>query len=40
MIAGYVVFITVFSSFIISLAVRWSKLKKDQQTLKDMEQDN
>ncbi|HKZ43448.1 MAG TPA: hypothetical protein VJZ78_00240 [Anaerolineales bacterium] len=40
MIAGYAVFFTVISFYIISLSVRWSKLRKDQQTLQEMEHDS
>ena len=40
MIAGYIVFFSVFTFYILSLAVRWSKLKQNQQTLEEMDQDS
>ncbi|MFN2215645.1 MAG: hypothetical protein ACK2TS_01755 [Anaerolineales bacterium] len=40
MIAGYAVFVVIFSIFIASLAMRWNRLKKDQQTLQELEKEN
>lgn len=39
MIAGYVVFFFIFTFYISSLAVRWSNLKRDMQTLEELEKD-
>jgi hypothetical protein len=39
LIAGYAVFFGVFIFFIISMAVRWSHLKRDLQSLQEMEKD-
>jgi len=40
MIAGYIVFFSVITFYILSLTVRWSKLKQNQQTLEELDQDN
>ena len=37
MIAGYVVFFSVFTFYILSMVVRWSRLKRTLQDLKDLE---
>ena len=40
MIAGYTVFFSVTTFYLLSLAARWSKLKQSQHTLEEMDQDN
>ncbi|GAB4493741.1 MAG: hypothetical protein Fur0016_30110 [Anaerolineales bacterium] len=37
MIAGYVVFAVVMLVYIVSLVVRWNNLKREEQTLQDLE---
>lgn len=39
LIAGYAVFFGVFISYIASLVFRWQNLKRDLQSLQDMEKD-
>jgi hypothetical protein len=37
MIGGYAVFITMLAVYIVSLLVRWRNLKRDINTLKDIQ---
>jgi hypothetical protein len=37
MISGYAVFITMLAIYIVSLLVRWRNLKRDINTLKDIQ---
>jgi hypothetical protein len=38
MIAGYTVILSVLAIYLISLLVRWRKLKRDMQTLKEFQE--
>ena len=40
LIAGYTVFFLVITFYILSLTARWSKLKQNQHTLEEIDQDN
>ena len=37
MIGGYIVFFVVFTSYLASLVIRWTKLKREFNTLKELE---
>jgi hypothetical protein len=37
MIVGYAVFFTISIIYLISLSIRWSNLKRDLETLEDMD---
>ena len=37
MIAGYSVFLSIFSIYILSLVIRWSRLKKNMQLLQELD---
>jgi hypothetical protein len=39
MIAGYTVFFSVFAIYLASLALRWSKFKRDFQVLEELVKD-
>jgi CcmD family protein len=40
MIAGYAVIFLVLTAYLVSLIVRWQRLKRDLQTLEDLERLN
>ena len=37
MIGGYVVFTVVMAAYLASLVIRWSNLKREEQALRDLE---